>query len=74
MTTADLIAERARDVRLLGDGTTLPSPCVSICRMDAASGFCEGCLRTLDEIAAWGMLDARGKRAVWALIEQRAAS
>ncbi|MBC7470008.1 MAG: DUF1289 domain-containing protein, partial [Ramlibacter sp.] len=43
MTTADLIAERARDVRLLGDGATLPSPCVSICRMDAASGFCEGC-------------------------------
>ena len=31
----------------------VPSPCISVCRMDAASGLCEGCLRTLDEIAAW---------------------
>jgi len=40
--------------------------------MDEASGLCEGCLRTLDEIAAWGMLDKAGKRAVWMKIEQRA--
>ena len=32
--------------------------------MDAASGWCEGCLRTLDEIAAWGGLDEPAKRAV----------
>ena len=42
--------------------------------MDAASGLCEGCLRTLDEITAWGMMDNRSKRAVWELIEQRAAT
>ncbi len=30
------------------------SPCINVCRMDAATGWCEGCLRTLDEIAAWG--------------------
>ena len=30
------------------------SPCISVCRMDAASGYCEGCWRTLDEIARWG--------------------
>lgn len=28
------------------------SPCVNICRIDAA-GRCEGCARTLDEIAHW---------------------
>ena len=33
----------------------MPSPCISVCRMDAVSGLCEGCFRTLDEIAAWGM-------------------
>ena len=73
MNTRELIGQRAHEVRLLGDtGADLPSPCLSVCRMDAASGLCEGCLRTLDEIAAWGMLDNRGKRAVWELIEQRA--
>ena len=72
MSTVELIAARARQVRALSDVETLPSPCISVCRMDAASGLCEGCLRTLDEIASWGMLDNGDKRAVWALIEQRA--
>ncbi|WP_298926046.1 DUF1289 domain-containing protein [uncultured Ramlibacter sp.] len=52
----------------------VPSPCVSVCRMDAATGLCEGCLRTLDEIAAWGRMDEGAKRATWALIAQRLAA
>lgn len=47
------------------------SPCISVCRIDAASGLCIGCLRTLDEIAAWGMMDDDGRRAVWALLRVR---
>jgi predicted Fe-S protein YdhL (DUF1289 family) len=39
--------------------------------MDAARGLCLGCLRTLDEIAAWSTLGDDAKRAVWQLIEQR---
>ncbi|HJW04028.1 MAG TPA: DUF1289 domain-containing protein [Azospira sp.] len=31
----------------------VPSPCINICQMDAASGLCRGCFRTLDEIATW---------------------
>ena len=50
----------------------LPSPCISVCRMEVATGLCQGCLRTLDEIAAWSTLDDAGKRAVWAHIEVRA--
>ena len=49
----------------------VPSPCNSICRIDAASGWCEGCLRTLDEVAAWSMLDDAGKRAVWLELGRR---
>ena len=30
------------------------SPCVDVCEMDAASGWCRGCARRLDEIAGWG--------------------
>jgi hypothetical protein len=47
------------------------SPCIDICRMDPRSGLCEGCLRTLDEIAAWGTLSDAGKLAVWQRLEQR---
>jgi predicted Fe-S protein YdhL (DUF1289 family) len=39
--------------------------------MDAASGLCEGCLRTIDEIAAWGTMGDDDKRAVWQRLEQR---
>ncbi|HEX2525981.1 MAG TPA: DUF1289 domain-containing protein [Geminicoccus sp.] len=32
----------------------IPTPCVGICRIDPASGLCEGCMRTLSEISTWG--------------------
>jgi len=47
------------------------SPCISVCRIDEASGLCIGCLRTLDEIAAWSTLDDAQKRAIWAAIAKR---
>ena len=30
-----------------------PSPCVSVCQMDPLTGYCIGCLRTIDEIRDW---------------------
>ncbi|WP_295641848.1 DUF1289 domain-containing protein [uncultured Methylibium sp.] len=45
--------------------TPVPSPCNSVCRMSATTGWCEGCWRTLDEIVAWGRLDDAAKRAIW---------
>lgn len=50
----------------------LPSPCVAVCRMEIATGLCQGCLRTLEEITAWSRLNDEGKRAIWGQIEQRA--
>ena len=49
----------------------VPSPCVNVCVMDEANGLCIGCLRTLDEIATWGALDADAKRAILATIGER---
>jgi len=49
----------------------VPSPCVNVCRMHDATGWCEGCKRTLDEIAAWSTLDETAKRAVWRQLAQR---
>jgi predicted Fe-S protein YdhL (DUF1289 family) len=39
--------------------------------MDEASGLCAGCLRTLDEIALWSVLDDDDKRAVCSALAQR---
>ena len=53
------------------DAAEILSPCISICRMSAASGWCEGCFRTREEIAAWGSADAGRKRVIWNAISQR---
>ena len=50
-----------------------PSPCINICQMDAATGWCAGCLRTLDEIAGWSALDESRRRGVLAALPQRRA-
>ncbi len=51
----------------------IASPCIGICRMNEAMGLCDGCLRTLDEIAAWSTFDNEAKRAVWNAVESRHA-
>lgn len=56
---------------MTSSATGVPSPCVNLCRMDAVTGLCEGCRRTIDEIATWSSLDDDGKRAVWRRIEAR---
>jgi predicted Fe-S protein YdhL (DUF1289 family) len=42
--------------------------------MDAATGLCVGCLRTLDEIAVWGALDDDARRDVLEAIAARRAA
>jgi len=51
----------------------VPSPCISVCRIDPATGWCEGCYRTIDEIAHWGVLDDGEKLGVWAELKRRRA-
>jgi hypothetical protein len=51
----------------------IPSPCTSVCTIDASTGWCAGCLRTIDEIAAWGSLDSVARRAVWKRLPARRA-
>ena len=42
---------RAERLAMLRSGP--PSPCVSVCQMDPMTGYCVGCLRTIDEIRDW---------------------
>ncbi|MGZ5833666.1 MAG: DUF1289 domain-containing protein [Telluria sp.] len=51
--------------------TPVPSPCINVCQMSQQTGLCEGCLRTIDEIVAWGSAGDAYKRAVWAEIRRR---
>lgn len=69
------IAARAQLVRThsQNDARPVPSPCISVCEIDPASGWCLGCWRTVDEVAMWSTLDPAGKRAVWQRIEERMA-
>jgi predicted Fe-S protein YdhL (DUF1289 family) len=39
--------------------------------MHAPTGWCEGCARTIGEIAAWSKYDDASKRRVWALLPAR---
>ncbi len=50
---------------------SIPSPCNSVCRMSADTGFCEGCFRTIDEIVAWGQMNNDDKRAISELLALR---
>ena len=67
---AQTLAERAVAVQAMAQD--VPSPCSSVCRMDRLSGFCEGCLRTIPEIAGWSRMEDETRRHVWRAIELRA--
>jgi hypothetical protein len=63
-----LLLEQAAELDRLPQA---PSPCLSVCRMDAVTGLCQGCFRTLEEIAAWGGASDAERRATWARLVQR---
>jgi uncharacterized protein len=51
----------------------LETPCIEICEIDAVSGLCIGCGRSLEEIARWGELSAEQRRAIMAVLPARRA-
>jgi predicted Fe-S protein YdhL (DUF1289 family) len=61
-------------VRPAAPAPVVASPCINVCQMDEASGYCQGCWRTLDEIALWSQLDDADKHSVLGLIELRRAA
>jgi uncharacterized protein len=47
------------------------SPCVGICLVDPATGYCRGCLRSVAEIASWYEASATEKRIILARLDRR---
>jgi len=49
------------------------SPCVNVCQMNRELGLCIGCLRTLDEIARWSIMEDKERvQVLGAVVERRA--
>jgi predicted Fe-S protein YdhL (DUF1289 family) len=52
----------------------IATPCIKVCAIDPASGLCFGCLRSLDEIAAWARLDDAERARILADLKNRRTS
>lgn len=65
-------AERRRRVAEARFDTTVASPCIAVCQMDAENRFCIGCHRTIDEIRDWIIMTAEEKQAVLNRIQEAA--
>jgi len=65
------LRQRWQQVVRVPEGQSLVSPCMSVCIMKTDADECHGCLRSLDEIARWGMGSPQQHRAVWLRLGQR---
>jgi uncharacterized protein len=45
----------------MSDQSIVPSPCIGVCSINEATGYCQGCFRTLEEIRQWWDMDDAGK-------------
>lgn len=51
--------------------TMIESPCVNVCALDASSGLCLGCGRTVDEIAGWSTMSPAERKRIMAELPAR---
>jgi predicted Fe-S protein YdhL (DUF1289 family) len=49
----------------------IETPCIKLCSMDATTGLCAGCGRTLEEIARWSSMSEIERQAILAQLPQR---
>jgi predicted Fe-S protein YdhL (DUF1289 family) len=52
-------------------GKKVKSPCIDLCKIDKASGWCRGCFRSKDEIKRWKKLGKKERRAILAELPAR---
>jgi hypothetical protein len=64
----------AETAAMANAGEGVPSPCVNVCMMSAVTGYCEGCQRTIAEIAGWSACSDLQKRVVLARLPARKGS
>lgn len=52
----------------------IASPCIRICTIHPHTGLCEGCHRTLKEIAGWSRLSQEERERIMSELPERARS
>lgn len=55
------------------DVTAIESPCIKVCIIEPGTGLCQGCGRTLHEIAAWGSMSGAERRRIMGELADRRA-
>jgi predicted Fe-S protein YdhL (DUF1289 family) len=50
---------------------TPETPCIQVCKLDPLTGYCLGCYRTIEEIAAWSRLNREEKRKIYRELDKR---
>ncbi|WID96093.1 DUF1289 domain-containing protein [Bosea vestrisii] len=51
--------------------SAISSPCIKICVIDPVNKLCQGCGRTLQEIAQWSRFSETERLAIMATLEER---
>jgi len=67
---------RATDDVVVSEGATLPieSPCIGVCAIDETGSYCQGCMRTLSEIANWTQYTSSERRRIMSILAERRQS
>ena len=47
------------------------SPCISICKLNKSTGFCDGCFRTINEISQWPSMTDLERMSLLETLRQR---
>lgn len=51
----------------------METPCVNVCNLNQSTGQCDGCGRTIAEIASWARLSPEERRRIMAELPRRKA-
>jgi hypothetical protein len=51
----------------------IESPCIKVCVVHPAERICTGCLRSLEEIAAWSRMSPEERRRIMEALPERGA-
>ncbi|MCE7504765.1 DUF1289 domain-containing protein [Polynucleobacter sp. IMCC30063] len=52
----------------------IASPCINWCEINPDNGFCRGCYRTLEEIAAWSSANETERQLICLRLPERKAN
>lgn len=63
--------ELAQAIAFARTQTPVGSPCIDVCRLNPVSGYCEGCLRSRDEIKTWKSMGDQDRLALLASLGTR---